>query len=139
MSQERSARIVVADDEDDIRRLTVFTLRRRGHEVIEASSGDLALAVIRRELPDLAVLDVMMPGMSGLEVAAAMRADAATAAVPIIMLSAKGQASEINEGLSSGANFYLVKPFSPRELAERVAALLAEAPAAEPAPVARHG
>jgi len=122
------ARIVVADDEADIRRLTVFTLRRRGYEVLEAVAGDEALDLIRQELPDLAVLDVMMPGLSGLEVADAVRRDPATAAIPVILLSAKGQASEIQNGLASGASFYLVKPFSPRELGERVAVALAGDP-----------
>lgn len=123
--QETTARIVVADDEADIRRLTSFTLQRRGYAILEASAGDAALELIRRERPDLAVLDVMMPGLSGIEVAEAMAADPATAAIPIVMLSAKGQASEVQAGLASGARVYLVKPFSPRELAERVAATLA--------------
>ena len=123
--QESAARIVVADDEADIRRLTTFTLQRRGYTILEASAGDAALELIRRERPDLAVLDVMMPGLSGIEVAAAMAADPATASIPVVMLSAKGQASEVQAGLASGAHVYLVKPFSPRELGERVAAILA--------------
>jgi two-component system, OmpR family, response regulator MtrA len=120
-----SARIVVADDEADIRRLVVFTLRRQGYTILEAGAGDSALALIRRERPDLAVLDVMMPGLSGLEVAQALRADPATAAIPVIMLSAKGQASEVENGLASGARDYLVKPFNREELVSRVAEALA--------------
>ena len=120
------ARILVADDESDIRRLTVFTLKRRGSAIIEAAAGDVALDLIRTERPDLVVLDVMMLGLSGLRVAEAMRADPAAAEIPVVMLSAKGQTSEVEAGLSSGAQCYLVKPFSPRELADRVTAILAQ-------------
>src|SRR5688500_4552214 len=98
-----SAKIVVADDEPDIRRLIAFTLKRQGHTVLEASDGDSALALIREARPDLVVLDVMMPGMSGLEVAAALSANPDTAPTPIIILSARGQAVEIDAGLSTGA------------------------------------
>ena len=120
-----TARIVVADDEADIRRLVSFTLRRRGYTVLEASAGDTALELIRKERPDLCVLDVMMPGLTGTEVARALTADAETAAIPIIMLSAKGQAVEIEQGMESGARAYLVKPFSPAALASQVADILA--------------
>lgn len=122
-----SARIVVADDEADIRRLIVFTLNRRGYTVLEASTGDTALELIRHERPDLAVLDVMMPGLTGLEVAAALKADPETRSIPIVILSAKGQASEIEAGYAAGARLYLLKPFAPQELASRVAELLATA------------
>lgn len=121
-----TARIVVADDEADIRRLVSFTLRRRGYAVLEASAGDAALDLIRQEHPDLCVLDVMMPGLTGTEVAQALTSDPATAEIPIIMLSAKGQAVEIEHGLESGARAYLVKPFSPSALATQVAEILAE-------------
>ena len=119
-----SARIVVAEDDSDIRTLIVFTLRRRGYTVLEAAAGDTALELIRTERPDLVVLDVMMPGLSGLEVVQALAADPATTAVPIIMLSAKGQAAEIEAGIASGAAAYVVKPFAPRDLAARVAECL---------------
>src|SRR3712207_3559202 len=112
------ARIVVADDEADIRRLIAFTLRRRQHTILEASAGDTALELIRRELPDLVVLEVMMPGLSGHEVARALREEPATANVPIVMLSAKGQGYEVESGLRSGATTYLVKPFAPHALAD---------------------
>lgn len=120
-----SARIVVADDEADIRRLIVFMLRRRGHAVLEASAGDVALDLIRRERPDLVVLDVMMPGLSGLEVAQALADEPATAAIPVVILSAKGQVTEVEAGLNTGARAYLVKPFTPSDLAERIEAVLA--------------
>ncbi|HEY3109658.1 MAG TPA: response regulator [Chloroflexota bacterium] len=121
------ARVLVADDEADIRSLVAFTLRRRGHEVVEAKDGTEALKLIRRAPPDLAVLDVMMPGLSGLEVARVLAADSATAAPRVMLLSALGQASEIAAGLETGAHAYLVKPFTPADLAARVAELLAQA------------
>ncbi len=119
-------RIVVADDEPGIRRLLVFTLHRRGSTVLEADTGDSALELIRAERPDLVVLDVMMPGLSGPEVIQLLRRDPATAEIPALLLSARGRASEIAAGLASGARSYLVKPFDPRELVARVDALLAE-------------
>lgn len=119
-------RIVVADDDADIRRLVTFVLRRRGYTVVEAADGDEALAAIRRERPDLAVLDVMMPGLTGPEVARAVAADPTLSATPVILLSAKGQASEVAAGLASGAREYLIKPFAPRELAMRIEDLLAD-------------
>ena len=121
-----SARIVVADDEADIRRLVVFTLRRQGYTIFEAGAGDAALALIRQEKPDLAVLDVMMPGLTGLEVAQALQSDPTTASIPVIMLSAKGQAAEVQAGLASGAGAYLIKPFNREELVGRVAEALAQ-------------
>lgn len=121
-----SGTILIADDEPNIRQLIAFTLRRRGYTVLEAEDGTVALERIRRERPDLAVLDVMMPGLTGLAVTRQLGLDPETAAIPIILLSAKGQGSEIEAGLASGARLYLVKPFSPRELADRVAEVLAE-------------
>lgn len=120
-----SARILVADDAPDIRHLVAFILRKRGYTILEASAGDEALALIRQEQPDLAVLDVLMPGLTGLEVVAALAEDAATAAIPVVLLSAKGQTSESAAGPAGGAQTYLAKPFAPKELAERVANVLA--------------
>src|SRR5690349_6404016 len=119
-----SARIVVADDDPDIRRLIVFTLRRRGYDVQEAARGDTALDMVRAQKPNLVVLDVMMPGLTGIEVAEALKADAETAPIPIIILSAKGQASEVNAGMGAGAQAYMIKPFAPQELAAKVVELL---------------
>lgn len=119
-------RVVVAEDDPDIRRLTSITLRRRGYEVLEASTGDAALALIRAERPDVAVLDDMMPGLTGVEVARALGADQATAGIPIVLASAKGQASEIEQGLASGARAYVVKPFAPVDLAAAVAGCLVD-------------
>ncbi len=119
-----SIRIVVCDDENDIRRLIVFSLKRRGYEVIEATAGDTGLDLIKQERPDLVVLDVMMPGLSGLEVAQALKQDSSTASIPIIMLSAKGQDVEIAAGLASGAWTYLIKPFEPKTLLAQVSSAL---------------
>ncbi len=119
-----TARIVVADDEADIRRLVAFTLRRRGYVVIEAAAGDEALALIQQEQPDLAVLDVLMPGLTGIEVAEALGQDPQTMAIPIILLSALGQVTDISSGLQSGARVYLTKPFAPPDLVESVATVL---------------
>ncbi len=121
-----SIRIVVADDEDDIRRLVAFTLRHRGYTVLEAVDGLQALQIIRAEQPDLAVLDVMMPHMSGLDVVREMASNVATASIPVLIVSAKGQSNDIEAGLATGATSYLTKPFSPRVLAERVATILGQ-------------
>jgi two-component system, OmpR family, response regulator MtrA len=118
-------RIVVADDEGDIRRLIAFTLRRRGYVVIEAGAGDEALTLIQQEQPDLAVLDVLMPGLTGIEVAEALGQDARTLAIPVILLSALGQVADIQAGLQSGARVYLTKPFAPPDLVASVANVLA--------------
>ena len=119
-----SKTILIADDEPNIRQLVAFTLRRRGYEIVEAEDGTTALELIRQATPDLVVLDVMMPGLTGIAVVQQLSADPATAEIPVILLSAKGQGVEIEEGLASGARLYLVKPFSPRELADRVAEVL---------------
>jgi DNA-binding response OmpR family regulator len=124
MSARRPTTILVADDDPDIRRLVAFTLRRRGHAVVEAATGDDALALARAHRPDLVVLDVMMPGLSGLDVASALASDADLRHTPVVLVSAKGQVSEVAAGLAAGARAYVVKPFAPAELAARCAELL---------------
>jgi CheY-like chemotaxis protein len=121
-----SARIVVADDEEDIVRLVAFVLRRRGYTVLEARTGEEALELIRRERPDLAVLDLRMPGMDGLQVMRALAADETVEPLPLIMLSASAQQAEIEAGLSAGVAAYVAKPFTPQHLAGVVADVLAE-------------
>ena len=117
-------RLVVADDEADIRRLIVFLLR--SYDLSEAHNGKRALELIREVQPDLVLLDVMMPEMTGLQVLDAVRRDPLIASIPIILLSAKGQAAEIEQGLQNGATRYLVKPFEPQALRTCVAEVLQE-------------
>src|SRR5947209_8386562 len=107
-------RLVIADDEADIRRLIVFLLR--SYDLSEAQNGKRALELIRETQPDLVLLDVMMPEMTGLQVLDAVHRDPLSASIPIILLSAKGQVTEIEQGLQSGATRYLVKPFEPQAL-----------------------
>lgn len=121
-----SARILVADDDPFIRRLVVFTLKKRGYEILEAGDGITALNLARQEKPDLAVLDVLMPEMTGLEVTQTLAQDPNTARIPILILSASAQQSEIEAGLASGATAYIIKPFEPRVLGERIAEILAQ-------------
>jgi two-component system, OmpR family, phosphate regulon response regulator PhoB len=118
------AKILLAEDEADIRRLITLKLEQAGHVVRAFGDGAAALADAREHAPDLAVLDVVMPEVSGLEVCRGLRQDPATAAVPIIILTARAQQGDIDAGLAAGASEYIVKPFSPRELAMRVSALL---------------
>jgi DNA-binding response OmpR family regulator len=119
------ARIVIADDDADIRELVVFKLRHGGHDVIPVADGAAAVEACASQRPDLVILDVMMPGMSGLDAARALREDETLAGLPIIMLTARAQESDIEQGFEAGADDYVVKPFSPRELASRVEAVLA--------------
>ena len=119
------ARIVVADDDVDIRDLVEFKLATLGHEIITVGDGAAAYAACRDQRPDLAVLDVMMPGTSGLEAIKMIRADADLVGLPVILLTARAQESDVEAGFDSGADDYITKPFSPRELAARVEALLA--------------
>ena len=118
------ARIVVADDDADIRDLVVFKLRQSGHDVHPVADGAAAVEECQSVTPDLVVLDVMMPGMGGLDACRALRQDAALARVPVILLTARAQESDIEQGFDAGADDYVVKPFSPRELASRVSAVL---------------
>jgi two-component system response regulator MtrA len=112
------ARIVVADDDVDIRELVEFKLSTLGHDVVAVSDA------CQEQRPDLAVLDVMMPGVSGLDAIRAIRADPALADLPVILLTARAQETDVETGFGSGADDYITKPFSPRELASRVQALL---------------
>jgi two-component system, OmpR family, response regulator MtrA len=118
------AKIVVADDDADIRDLVVFKLQQSGHQVVPVADGEAAVDACRDEHPDLAVLDVMMPGMSGLDACRALRGDPSLAGIAVVLLTARAQESDIAEGFNVGADDYVVKPFSPRELASRVAAVL---------------
>ena len=116
--------ILVADDDEDILLLVTTRLRRDGHEVVSASRGDDALALARELKPALAVLDVGMPGLDGLEVLGEIRADEALAGTRVLLLTAKAQESDVRRGFEVGADAYVKKPFSPSELSARVRELL---------------
>ena len=116
--------VLIADDEANIVISLEFLMKREGHRVTIARDGDAALEAIRRERPDLVLLDVMMPGKSGFEICQAVRADEALAAVKILMLSAKGRDTDLAKGSALGADAYMTKPFSTRELADKVRELL---------------
>lgn len=114
-------KILVVDDEPTIVRLMEFILARQGHEMLVAVNGEEALEKIRAHAPDLVLLDIMMPRIDGYEVARLVRADPATAALPIIMLSAKAQEEDIRKGVEIGVDEYITKPFSPEHLVHVVA------------------
>jgi DNA-binding response OmpR family regulator len=118
------ARILVADDDVDIRELVEFKLTTMGHEIVAVGDGAAAIDACMAQKPDLAVLDVMMPGVSGLDAIRAIRAEPSLADLPVILLTARAQESDVETGFDSGADDYITKPFSPRELASRVQALL---------------
>ena len=132
------SRVLIVEDDRDIADLIAHYLQKAGHTAEIVPSGTAALPRARDNAPDLLILDRMLPGMDGLLVCQALRADPATAAIPIIMLTARGEESERIQGLELGADDYVTKPFSPRELMARVAALLrrtqraAKPPASEP-------
>ena len=117
-------KVLIADDEPNIVISLEFLMKREGHEVHVARDGPSALEAIRRERPALVLLDVMMPGMSGFEVCQAVRADESLAGVKIVMLSAKGRDTDLAKGSALGADAYMTKPFSTRELADKVRELL---------------
>jgi DNA-binding response OmpR family regulator len=117
--------VLVADDDEDILQLVSFRLERAGYTVVTAADGPQALAAAREHQPDLAVLDVMMPGLNGYEVTRRLRADPATQAIPVILLTARVQEADVSRGFEAGADDYLRKPFSPQELRSRVQAILA--------------
>jgi DNA-binding response OmpR family regulator len=116
--------VLVADDDPDILSLVSFRLESSGYDVVVAEDGETALRLARERKPDLCVLDVMMPNLTGLDVTRALRADEKTRDVRIILLTARVQESDVARGLESGADDYVKKPFSPRELGTRVAAIL---------------
>ena len=119
------AKILVAEDEADIRELVTFMLRFAGHEVLAATNGEDAVLTAFREAPDLVLLDVRMPRMTGYDACRMIRANPDLRNVPVIFLSAKGQESEVRAGMAAGAEEYLLKPFSPMDLANKVKIILA--------------
>ena len=118
------SRILIADDEPHIRKLVSFALGNRGYEVVEACDGGEAVRLASETQPDLILLDVMMPVMTGYDALREIKADPTTAEIPVVMLSAKSQKTEVEEGLACGACEYICKPFTPKDLVQRVAELL---------------
>ncbi len=120
------ARILIAEDEPDIRELVAFTLRFAGHEVTTTANGEEAVQQASRVIPDIILMDVRMPRMTRYDACRLMKADPVLKDIPVVFLSAKGQDSEIQTGLDVGAEEYLLKPFAPDQLTERVKAILAK-------------
>jgi DNA-binding response OmpR family regulator len=116
--------VLAADDDQDVLDLVTFRLERSGYTVLQARDGEEALELAISELPDLAVLDVMMPKLDGFALTRRLRAEAATSRMPIILLTARAQDADLQRGFDAGADDYLRKPFSPDELRARVQAIL---------------
>ena len=119
-----AANILLVEDEPAIQELVAVNLVRAGHQVLRAGDAETALRLVREALPDLVLVDWMLPGMNGVELARRLRADERTRSVPIIMLTARGEEQDKITGLETGADDYLTKPFSPRELVARIKAVL---------------
>jgi len=126
-------KILVAEDERDIQFLIAFTLQTAGYEVITANNGEEAVALTLKELPALVLTDVRMPKMTGYEACRLIKADPATAHIPVVFLSAKGQEAEVQAGLEMGGDAYLLKPFELTQLTRKVAEILEKT---TPAPAA---
>ncbi len=117
-------KIVVVEDEADIREIIEHNLSREGYQVHTSSDGENGLQLVKRESPDLVLLDLMLPGLDGLDVCRELKSDPSTRSIPIIMVTAKGEESDIVLGLGIGADDYVAKPFSPQELIARIKAIL---------------
>ena len=117
-------KILVCDDDPDLRALVEYRFQRAGYEVLATGDGKAALELALEERPALAVLDVMMPGLSGIEVTRLLRADSRTERMPVILLTSRSLESDVSSGFDAGADDYVTKPFSPQELLHRVRALL---------------
>jgi CheY-like chemotaxis protein len=120
------AKILIAEDERDIRDLVAFTLRFAGHEVFAASNGEEAVDMAPKVNPDLILMDVRMPRMTGYEACKIMKADPGLKDIPVVFLTARGQDAEIQQGLEVGAEEYLLKPFAPDYLTSRIKTILAK-------------
>lgn len=119
-----ATRVVVVEDEQDLLDLVRYNLAKEGYQIQTSTTGEEALRIVRSEKPDLVLLDLMLPAMDGLEVCRALKARSQTAAIPVIMLTAKGEESDVVRGLERGADDYITKPFSPRVLLARMKAVL---------------
>lgn len=118
------AKILVAEDERDIRDLIEFTLKFAGHEVVTASNGEMAVQMAPEVMPDIILLDIRMPKMTGYQACRALKGIEAVSTIPVVFLSAHGQDAEIDAGFDAGAFEYIVKPFAPDELINRVKEIL---------------
>ena len=118
------AKILIVDDEEDILELVRYNLTREGFTTILATSGEAALKLVRKEPPDLIVLDLMLPGVDGLEVARRIKGDSDLRNIPIVMLTAKGEEADVVTGLELGADDYIIKPFSPKIMIARIKTVL---------------
>lgn len=127
MSKPTSKKILVAEDEDDVRRLVCNSLKNAGFATLEAEDGPGALSAARSHLPALVVLDLMLPGMSGLEICKSLKNSPETKGIPILMLTAKAEEVDRIVGFELGADDYMTKPFSPRELVLRIQSILRRA------------
>jgi phosphate regulon transcriptional regulator PhoB len=135
-------KILVVEDEPDIRKLVQYNLTQERFSVLEAEDGEQALRLLQREKPNLVILDLMLPGLSGMELCKLLRQRSETAKLPILMLTAKAGEADRIVGLEMGADDYLAKPFSPREMVARVRAILRRSeakPATELAPAYEKG
>ncbi len=131
-------RVLVVDDEKEILEIVQYNLEKNGYDALCVASGEQALAAAKKWSPDIVVLDLMLPGIDGLDVCRKLKSDEETRNIPIVMLTAKGEDADIVAGLELGADDYVVKPFSPRVLAARLRAVLrrrAEPEVAEEAPL----
>ena len=125
--------VLIVEDEPEIRELLNFSLTRAGFNVTEAETGELALQRLDSNLPDILIVDWMLPGMSGVELAKRLRRDELTSALPLLMLTARNEESDILKSFESGIDDYMSKPFSPKELVARIKALLRRSGAPEDA------
>ena len=123
-----SASILIADDDPDILLLLSVYFERAGYEVAQARNGSEALQLATEQLPSIAMLDVTMPGLDGFEVTRALRENAATRTMPVILLTARAQATDVAQGMAAGADEYVKKPFEAADLIERVERLLRDVP-----------
>ena len=125
------SKILIIEDEPDILEVIQYNLEREGHKVVACRNGEQGLSRIRTDNPDLVILDLMLPGMDGVEVCRQVKADPITRAIPVIMVTAKSEESDVVLGLGIGADDYISKPFSPRELVARVKVVLRRGPLRE--------
>lgn len=120
------AKILIAEDERDIRELIMFTLRFAGHDVIATANGQEAVDAARQDEPELIIMDVRMPKMTGYEACEAIKSNDTLKHIPVVFLSAKGQEAEIRTGMEMGAEDYILKPFSPDQLTDKVKEILSK-------------